>query len=155
MEFLSLFLFSLYSHFPKELLVADGEDRDFAASASPEWFACFQTFFFQVNSQAGRMCVSLSADGTPIVVTASPAPGGRVDVGARRGAVSGTDTAASVGDVGGATVAGGEGAAATKGERGSGDDPSEGMIAGAVGVGRGCGRVVYVGEIQVSILDCV
>ncbi|CAM9294212.1 unnamed protein product [Scytosiphon promiscuus] len=41
----------------KELIVSDGEKRDFAATkASPEWFACFQTFFFKVNRQAGRMC---------------------------------------------------------------------------------------------------
>lgn len=37
--------------------MSDGEKRDFAATkASPEWFACFQTFFFKVNRQAGRMC---------------------------------------------------------------------------------------------------
>lgn len=36
--------------------MSDGEKRDFAAtSASPEWFSCFQTFFFKVNRQAGRM----------------------------------------------------------------------------------------------------
>lgn len=44
--------------------MSDGEDRDFAARASPEWFACFQTFFFKVNRQACRMCVSVSAGGT-------------------------------------------------------------------------------------------
>lgn len=41
----------------QELIVSDGEKREFAATkASPEWFACFQTFFFKVNRQAGRMC---------------------------------------------------------------------------------------------------
>lgn len=36
--------------------MSDGEKREFAAtSASPEWFSCFQTFFFKVNRQAGRM----------------------------------------------------------------------------------------------------
>ena len=42
--------------------MSDGERKDFAAHcASPEWFACFQTFFFKVNRQAGRMCVDAPA----------------------------------------------------------------------------------------------
>lgn len=39
--------------------MSDGEKRDFAAtSATPEWFACFQTFFFKVNRQSGHMHVT-------------------------------------------------------------------------------------------------
>lgn len=44
------------TYLTQELMVSDGEKREFAAtSASPEWFSCFQTFFFEVNRQAGRM----------------------------------------------------------------------------------------------------
>lgn len=43
----------------QELIVSDGENTDFAAKrASPEWFACFETFFVKVNRRAGRMCVT-------------------------------------------------------------------------------------------------
>lgn len=52
----------------QELIVSDGESREFAAhQASPEWFACFQTFFFKVNRQAGRMCVETVDTDTPTV----------------------------------------------------------------------------------------
>ncbi|CAM9236271.1 unnamed protein product, partial [Ectocarpus fasciculatus] len=54
----------------QELIVSDGEKRDFAAtSASPEWFACFQTFFFKVNRQSGRMHVTTAPTITTITTT--------------------------------------------------------------------------------------
>ena len=82
------------SHYSQELIVSDGEKREFAATrASPEWFSCFQTFFFKVNRQAGRMGVATDADTATATTAATTAA-----TAAATGAVAASAASAAAGD---------------------------------------------------------
>lgn len=138
--------------------MSDGENRDFvAARASPEWFSCFQTFFFKVNRQAGRMCVmdlaTTTVTATPMSGTASTDEDGTVRVLSTDGTVTVAPeatmataypitpttplvTGVVVGPSGqgepGRREAFGSGVDARTGSRGGGGGDVEGMLAGEV-----------------------
>lgn len=125
---------SIHASLLQELMVSDGEVKAFAAHASPEWFACFQTFFFKVNRQAGRMCVDPASDGCGVslpITTATPASTMTSSVGVGNDEWSGGDSAGGGGAAAVGVMPSGGGAAVSR----IGEDDAEEMVAGEIVVG--------------------